>query len=43
MKKKKIPELKAYRSFTWTTINQDILSHDNEYSYTIKNLIKQNR
>ena len=43
MRKKRFPEFIAYKAFTRTTINQDILSHDNEYSYTIKNLIKQNR
>jgi hypothetical protein len=29
--------------FAWTTINQDILSHDNEYSNINKNVIKQDR
>ena len=41
--KKSFPEFIAYKTFTWTTINHDILSHDNEYSNTIKNLIKQKR
>jgi hypothetical protein len=36
-------ELIAYIPFTWTTINQDILSHDNEYSNINKNVIKQDR